>query len=101
MGNAQLGTGEVPEKAEASGPACGSGTGWLVTGGQREAEAPTWHLWDCPLGPVWTWGPDVDEPHCQPSGALATALPPGQEVASAWDPAHICPCSLRPQHAAS
>lgn len=51
--------------------------------------------------PFGAWGPDVDEPHCQPSGALATALPPGQEVASAWDPAHICPCSLRPQHAAS
>lgn len=39
-GNAQPGTGEAPERTEASGPACGPGTCWLVTAGQREAEAP-------------------------------------------------------------
>lgn len=55
-GNAQPGTGEAPERTEASGPACGPGTCWLVTGGQREAEAPIRRPQDRPLGPGWSLG---------------------------------------------
>lgn len=74
--------------------------GWSrgASGRQRPPSGvPRTALW----APVGAWGPDMDEPHCQPSGALATARPrdrklhqPGVQLTFALAPEAPACCLL-------
>ena len=71
--------------------------GWSrgASGRQRPPSGvPRTALW----APVGAWGPDMDEPHCQPSGALGT---PGTGSCISLGSSSCLPLLPRPQHAAS